>query len=204
MKINLRKREQLLIIVTVLLGTFVLLYQVGFSKLYHSLAITSSELEKQKTLFSDYLNQFSRKSKIEQEYKEIEAQFPLPAPDRKPAQQFSEEVDALCRQLGFSYPNIEPPKDELIENVDDYKFITLTIRVEGPLKNIAQLLNGFHTRALLIRELNLSSARDQDRITAIITAARIAKLTPEEMEKIKSKKSSEGRRLRSSQQRFHY
>lgn len=200
MKMNIKQREKILLIITLVVACFVILYQLGFSKLYDQLARTSSELEQQKKIFTDYLLQFNRKAEIEQAYAEIESQFPPASPDKKPAQQFSEDVDALCRQLGFYAPNIEPPKDELIPEVNDYKFITLVVHVEGPMSDIANLLKGFHRKALLINKLTLTAARDQDRISATITAARIAKLTPEDMELLKKRSTTRTSRTSSSPQ----
>ncbi|MCD6386183.1 hypothetical protein J7M23_10465 [Candidatus Sumerlaeota bacterium] len=206
MNIPQKKRERFLMIATIVVGAVALLYQFAFSSMYEQITSTSEELEYQKEIFKQYITQYKRKNIIENAYKEIEIKFPQPRADKKPEQQFTEDIDAMCAKLGFSRRNIEPPKDSLIENVDDYKFITVTVRVEGPLKNVAELLKEFHRNALLIKELTLTSRLDKDIISAVITAARIAKLTPEELKELKKSRSKRrrGERPGSVRRRFHF
>lgn len=204
MNITPKKRERFLMIATIVVGIFALLYQFVFSGIYEQIATTSEELEYQKNLFNQYIAQYKRKNIIENAYKEIEVKFPQPQADKKPEQQFTEDIDLMCTKLGFTRRNIEPPKNALIENVDDYKFITVTLRVEGTLKDIAKLLKEFHRNALLIKELNLTSRLDSDEISAVITAARIAKLTPEELEELKKSTKRGGKRPGGIRRRFHF
>ncbi len=190
MKIQQKKRERILMFATIIVAVLALFYQLGFSSLYDSITETSEQLEAEKEKFEEYIEQYERKDQIEKAYKEIEGTFPPTDPNMKPEQQFIEDVANMAKKFGFLHPDFEPPKDETIENVNDYKFILLTVTVTGPLDNLSNLLIEFHRNALLIKELQLSAPLDRDSITATITAARIAKLSEEEIERLREKGKS--------------
>jgi hypothetical protein len=184
------KREKLLMIVTVVAAMGAILYQFGFSKIYEAFSSTAGELAEMEQTYEEYVKNLDTKEKIEAAYREIEDQFPKPEKDKSPDKQFSEDIAALCSKLGFNYPKIDPPKDEEIEGVDDYKFITITIVTRDKLESIAKMLKSFAAKSLLIKDLSLSTSLDSDQVIVTVTVARIAKVPESEIKRISKEKSS--------------
>ena len=191
-------------IITLTVALFAVLYHLGLARIINSVSETGEQLESLKRTYTDYVQRLERKDEVEAAYKSIEVQFPQTDPDKKPEQQFSEDVFALCGKFGFPSPNIGPPKEDLIENVDDYKFITLTVRVSGKIDRLARLLKEFHKNALLIKEFSLTSVLDDDEITAQVTVARIAKLTEEEIERLEQLRSRRKSASSAASRRFRF
>jgi hypothetical protein len=179
MKIS--KREQLLMVATLSVAAVALIYQFGFSRIYEAFSSTAGQLATAEKTYNEYVSVWKTRDQIEAAYSEIEGQFPKAEKDKSPDKQFSEDIARLCADLGFSYPKIQPPKDEQIEEVDDYKFITITIMTNEKIDRVAKLLNGFAQKSLLIKELNLVSVPDSDLITVTVTVARIAKVPESEV-----------------------
>jgi hypothetical protein len=168
-------RERMLLIVTGTVICAAIVYRFGIGSIYESLRSSSEQLGTVEKTYQRYVKQLDQRDRIERAYGEIEDQFPKRDPGHDPAHQFSEEVDALCSQLGFANPNIEPAKERPIEDVEDYRFILLTIKTEGDFASVVRLLKGFDSKSLLIRELTLNSYLDQDRLRIAVTVARIVK-----------------------------
>jgi hypothetical protein len=175
------KREQVLMIATLAVAAIALLYQFGFSRVYEAFSSTARELAAGEETYKEYVENLKTRDKIEAAYREIEDQFPKTEKNKTPDKQFSEDIASLCSELGFKYPKIQPPKDEEIEEVDDYKFITITVVTRDKLESVAKMLKGFAARSLLIKELTLSTSLDSDLITVSATVARIAKVPEDEL-----------------------
>ena len=190
MKINIKKREHLLLIMTIAVGLIAILYHMGFASLLNALSESGEILDQEKERFQEYVTQLNNKDEIEKAYNSIQFEFPQTDPDKKPEQQFSEDVVKMCAKYGLPTPNIGPPKDEIIENVDDYKFISLTIRINGSIEKLSSILKEFNRNALLIEDITLTATLDEEDINAGITLARIAKLTPEESARLQKARSS--------------
>jgi hypothetical protein len=187
------KREQILMVATITVALVALLYQFGFSRIYEAFSSTAGELASAEKTYNEYVSVLKTRDQIEAAYRDIEDQFPKAEKDKSPDKQFSEDIARLCSSLGFSYPKIQPPRDEQIEEVDDYKFITITVVTNEKLDNVAKLLKGFASRSLLIKELNLSSGLDSDLVTVTVTVARIAKVPESEVKAAAKERPARGR-----------
>ncbi len=173
MKISSRER-----ILLVIVGVFVcaaIVYKFGITRVYEGFRSSAEQLRTVEKTYQRYVRQMEQRERIERAYSDIEDQFPKREPGRNQAHQFSEEVDTLCSQLGFANPTIEPTKERPIEDVEDYRFILLTVKTEGDFRSITKLLKGFDSKSLLIRELTLNSYLDRDRVRVAVTVARIVK-----------------------------
>ena len=162
----------------VIVGVFVcaaIVYKFGIIRVYEGFRFSAEQLRTVEKTYQLYVRQMEQRERIERAYREIEDQLPKREPGRNPAHQFSEEVDTLCSQLGFANPTIEPAKEKPIEDVEDYRFILLTVKTEGDFRSITRLLKGFDNKSLLIRELALNSYLDRDRVRVAVTVARIVK-----------------------------
>lgn len=177
-------REKFLLLVASVFVFAGLVYKFGIRYAYEGVRSSVEQLGTVENTYQRYVHQMERRDRVERDYGEIEDQFPKRDPGTNPAHQFSEEVDALCSQLGFANPTIEPAKEKPIEDVEDYRFILLTVRTEGNFSSITRLLKGFDSKSLLIRELTLTSYQDEDRINVAVTVARIVKA--EEVEQVAS------------------
>ncbi len=168
-------RERILMVVVGVFMCAAIVYKFGITRVYEGFRFSTEQLQTVEKTYQRYVRQMEQRERIERAYTEIEDQFPKHEPGRNPAHQFSEEVDTLCSQLGFANPTIEPAKEKPIENVEDYRFILLTVKTEGDFRSITKLLKGFDSKSLLIRELALISYLDRDRIRVAVTVARIVK-----------------------------
>jgi len=182
------KREKTLLSLTIVIALVGILLQTGAIDYIQNLTTSSGQLDNELATYRKNQEQLSRREFIEKQYKEIEDQFPALEKGQKPEHVFSEDIDRLCKTLGFNYPVIEPPDREDIENVDEYQFITLQVRTSGNLDSIAKLLKGFAEKKLIIKEITLRSTLDSDVIHAVIKLARIAKVDKEEEAKKQKKK----------------
>ena len=168
-------REKMLLVVTCVIVCAVIVYKFGINRIYEGLRFSTEQLQSAENTYQRYVRQMEHRKRIEREYNEIEDQFPTPEAGRDPAHQFSEEIDMLCSQLGFANPTIEPAKEKPIEDVEDYRFILLTVKTEGDFSSITRMLKGFDNKSLLIRELALNNYPDKDRVRVAVTVARIVK-----------------------------
>lgn len=199
---NLSKRERILggLILILLLGW--LIGEYGVLQIYRDLSSSSTELNKEKAKYEDYLAKMKKSKRIQKVYWDIvgkDSNTGL-AGGEDPKKAFSEFVADLCRRLGFSYPRIEPAKVEPIEGVNDYSFITLTVTSQGNLETVSKLLKGFEREAVLIRELEINSHLDSTRTDVSITVARMVQTGGEKKEET-SRKKEEGTRPSSIQSR---
>ncbi len=173
MKLN--KREKLLFIFTVVAVFLGVLSQTSFIDFVKSLAISSEELTGEIIKFKNDQEKLIKGEEIKKQYKEIEDQFPQLEKGQKAEHVFSEEINKLCKTLGFQYPTIDPPERTNIEDVEEYQFITLNIRTNGDLASVAKLIKGFSDKKLIIKEINLKSPIDNNNVNVMIKVARIAK-----------------------------
>jgi len=187
------KREKILGLIILILATGLLLYKVGFTRVYEmSLSFSNTnDLDKLRAIHQRSQKFLKKEDQIRKDYEDIIGKDTTPSPDsgKDPQKQFSEFVADLCRRLGFNYPRIDPPKIEPIQNVDDYSFVTLDVHTNGNMESLSKLLKGFDREAVLIRELDLRSVLDNPKINVTITVARMVQVqTPQ-----KGKKKSPSR-----------
>lgn len=142
---------------------------------FKSITSSGADLEREIDIFKKNQEKLSKGESIQKLYKEIEDQFPAAQKGQKPDHAFSEDIDRLCKSLGFLYPTIDPPTRENIEDVEEYQFITLNVRTSGDLAAVSKLLKGFADKKLIIKEINLKSAIDNNTVHTMVKVARIAK-----------------------------
>jgi hypothetical protein len=137
-------------------------------------AAADTAVEVQKKRFEDNLRKLEDIYIVERKYRAI-GLSPLDTdPARSPVVVFQDYVHNLARQRGFDYPNIRSDSED-IDGVEDYQFLSVVLRTEGPFDNTIQLLRDFERSGLLIRDVDLRGSRDRDLVNSRITVSRIAR-----------------------------
>jgi hypothetical protein len=191
--VNLSKREKVLggSIFFILFGWIILQY--GFLQVYDVISSRSDALSGELKTYTDYVEKINKGPRIRRLFQDVKGRNTEVAKNTDPTKAFSEFVSELCRTLGFSYPRIEPPKVESIEDAEGFSFIILTVNVQGNLQNVEKLLKGFDREAILIRELNLRITRiDSKKLDVTMTVARMVETEKEEKTSDKKKKKKKG------------
>ena len=130
-----------------LLTGFVEEYQ-GVSR---NLETARSEYEMQQKLLRT-------EARVNREYDEIARSLPKAMEGKTPEAAFTEDVAAMCRELGITLPNINPHKVAPAD-VEGYSYLILPISgINGDLGQITRILKRFSERNLLITDLNIRSA----------------------------------------------
>lgn len=176
----LSKREKILASLVVGVFAMWLVVQYGVLRIYGALSMRAETLTTTRKTFTEYDKKMKKGVGIRQRYEEIAGRYASVDTEKKsdPRKDFSEFVANLCRRLGFNYPNIEPPKIEPIEEVDDYSFITLAVHTRGDREKVAKLLKGFDAEAVLIRQLDIRARLDNPVLDVTLTVARMVKMKP--------------------------
>jgi len=102
------------------------------------------------------------------------------AEEGRPDLEFQRVVGAMCENAGFPKPQITKGVEE-IKGVDDYLLVLADVDIrDGDLMRIANLMRTFDQSGLIIRETDLRSYRDTERMSAQITVARLVPFFPYE------------------------
>lgn len=183
MKIS--KRERIILIITIIVVIGGIGSQFGVSNFFASFATTIGELGQKQQVYESYLKQLDKMPAIQKNYRSIERQFAKNSPNKSADQIFTEDIESLCNKLQLGFPRIEPPLQAIIENVDNYNEISLTVHASGDLQKIVRLLKGFNEASLIITALKISSPLDRNIMDIDVTVARITKVEPVVEEKKK-------------------
>lgn len=150
----------------------------------------AAELEGLQAKFDDYRAQLERAPSVLEEYNQLEARLPRGNDNRRPDLAFSDQLAQLCSDSGFAYPRIEATKISEIDDVNDYELLSaMIITDEGSFADTARLLRIFQNNGLIVRELDMSGTKDQDRIRARVTVSRIAPVPEEETSRRRRRRS---------------
>ena len=149
-------------------------WNMGLGSLFDSATAADSNIRGLESTFEKNLVALS-------EYYEIESEFRLvgvPPGDGAgsnftPALAFQQEVYNLAAQEGFNFPNTLRAEMEEIPGVEQYVLLSVAIKTEGKYEETVKLLKRFEQTGMIFRELELSTSRDNDRVTGSVTVARI-------------------------------
>lgn len=175
----LSKRETKILYLTVAIALVAVLWYQGIAPIYDDYLSQQQQLEAEIAKFKDNSRTMADADKIKSEYERIKAQFPKDVAGKKPEESFSEEVMNAAQTI---LPGRTPQADLVdrvkIAEVDDYEFLTFSIKSIGELQNIAQLLKGFDQKGFLIQKIVLQHQRgvDDPNLSLELTLARIVKV----------------------------
>jgi hypothetical protein len=166
--------EKRLMYITIAAGVFFGAWNLGLDKVVDSFGAADSGIRTLEKRFSANLDALS-------DYYDIESRFATvgvraDAGDRArftPALAFQQEVFDIANAEGFSAPNTLRAEMEDIDGVERYVLLSVAIRTEGDFARTVKLLKRFEQAGMIFREVELTTSRDSDKLTARITVARI-------------------------------
>ena len=158
---NKRERNMLLItlaiVVPVLAYAFLVPAEHAATESGESAAITSGDAGNARKEFASMSKMIKERSTIEGEYNSISFRAPDITPGRTVGETFQIEVSRMLTQIfKIENPNVSPPRPTLIEGVDDYCLVAVTISIAGTLQETISLLRSLDQRGLLIKSYTLS------------------------------------------------
>jgi len=117
--------------------------------------------------------------RIDARYDAIAASLPKPEPGKRPEMVFTEQIAALCAELGIHPPpTIQPHKAAEVPDARGFAYLVLPVeKIEGDLDKITAVLRGFYERNYIIRELAIgASTRTRDtRLSMSVHLAQIVR-----------------------------
>lgn len=171
------KREKTIVGLFAVVLVFWLLYQFGLADMIDELASERKRLATQRALYQQCLRGLADEKSINEEYAKFEM-YSIPRnTDKDPADEFTEYVRDLYRQLGEKgLPFLEQTSQQEIPGIRDYKEILLPMRITTTLDKLTQLLRAFDQQRLLIKHLSISCPPDRDpTLTVKITLSRFVR-----------------------------
>ncbi len=175
MKIS--KREKIILIITIIIIIFAIIYRFGGTIFSPALFGFGPELSHKEKLFESFKKSIKRREKIETEYETIVGKYTSSSNSklRREEDIFAEDVSKICKEMGNPYPNISKSTENTLEGVDNYKEITLTISINNSYENVMKLLKRFNKSSYLIKNLTIRCPTNKTILEFDITLSKIVK-----------------------------
>lgn len=189
------KREKRLLIATGIVVGLWLVYSLGAKDVVDEFAAVKSSLNSSRGEYERKCETILASQDMIDEYTKIGDIFirKRGAYDR-PEAIFGDDVDKICRQMGFFTPNIEPARREPIEGVNDYEFLTMNVTLKGQHEPISKVMKAFQQRNFIIRNLTVRNQTYSDQINVTIEVAGLVQ-TKEAERRDRRQQSTTTRRL---------
>lgn len=191
---SVNKREKTLLIVTLTLVSIWLVYSLWAQDIIDQYTSVSSSLDKAQQDYAEAADTIVNSLDLIKEYQEMVQFFPEKIGNQRPEAVFSEEIARLCREMGFYTPNLSPAKREPIENVVDFEFVTLIVKLSGDWSVIAKTLKAFQQRSFIVKTIRVQNKRNSLEVDTEIEVARLVKSKIAERRERKSRIPSRSRR----------
>lgn len=170
---NMNPREKAIFAITMICLVVFIGYQFGAFENLENLG-ANSRVENRKKDFQDNLEELEEYLVVARKYRSL-GQSPLDqGSDERPVTAFENFVYQLAEENGFKFPQFRSSAED-IEGAEEYEFLTVNIRTEGPFENTLNLLKDFERNGMLIREMDIRNTRDRDLIVSRVTVARVAR-----------------------------
>jgi len=191
-----KKRERILMIITIIAVALGGLYYAGLGDWFDSLSSRQEELALAQEDYVRSIETLNRSAKIYREFENFGKGLLMGGDSTlRPELRFTQEINTICRSLGINEPRLDPAQREEIKGVDDYEFLTSKVTVEADLDKVVQFLKAFEARRLLFLEVDIRSTRDSPVLRSTVTVARIAPVSAEEIKtRQQTRRRAESRR----------
>jgi hypothetical protein len=185
-----KKRERILLIIVLISGALGLFYRFYLADALEASA-SGGTLSVEQRVFRDNVKMLKDKAFIEGNYRRFDIGLPERVNNQKPDKTFVNELDKMLKQqLGIPAPKIGIPKNNWIENVDDYYFIDVNVDVDGAPEEMVTLLQNMEKHGLLIKDFTLTKTREGAHLK--VGVSRLVKHDDESRRKVKKKPSRSG------------
>jgi hypothetical protein len=127
--------------------------------------------------FQEYFARIQYGPAIREAYDRVNTRLPERLPNSTPEATFSNEVVRLLQSRGWDRPIVKPARPSLIEDVNDYYYIDLEVRLRGGLQNIISVMLDFQKAGLLIKTFEIQKRdMDKDQLDLMVTLSRLARM----------------------------
>lgn len=160
-----QRREKMMVIVTAVIVGALLLYQFVLADWLESggsLAATG-ELAQVRQDMLDYKKILEDRAAINSEYASL-AMASEAAKGTTPEDIFNKDLyNLLTEKFHLATPRMEPARQEVIPNVDDYYFITIRVNeLSGPPRQMLELLRNLEAMGLIITSFKIERVGERD------------------------------------------
>ncbi len=178
-----KKREKILMLLTIVAALGGAVYSFGLGDFFDELSAQGDKLRTAQEEYVGSIETLKRSARIRREFDRFgEDIMQFGDGQLRPELRFPQEVMNICTQLKIAQPGVEPAGHEVIGGVEDYEFLTVRVRVSGDLDTIVNLLKTFEIHRLLFREVDLRGTKDSPTINAVIVVARLAPVPESEIQ----------------------
>jgi len=189
MAFTITHRERTILILTMVLGTFALVYYFGLENALTALTDEREQLRQETETHKSYVQDLRNRENVDTDYREIERAYSITDQGSK---EFTAAVEQNFAAIGMTGAQYRPPEKDLMEGNEDLGYVKLTIVCEGDIQRVTRMLNFFDQQAILVEDLKLTSYLDSPRINIEVTISQIVKINPEEREELRKKRATRG------------
>lgn len=173
-----RERGILVLTIVVVLGV------IGFRMLEPMLTGDGAEATGAKADFLKAYDSLRLGPEVRVKYAQLNTKLPPLAPGRTPELTFTDEVTRMLNARGWPAPQVEPAKTTAIKEANDYYYIDLLVKVNGPLRDVMNLLADFQDQNIIIKQFKMEKANmDAEPVALEVTVSRMAKYEPDDVKK---------------------
>lgn len=175
-----QRREKLMVIITAVVVGTLLFYQFVLADWLESgeSSGSTSELAQAREDLLEYKSILEDQGKIESKYNRL-AMASEAAKGTSPEDIFNKDLyNLLTDKFHVATPRMEPARQEVIPNVDDYYFITIKVNeISGPPRQMLELLRNLEAMGLIITSFRLErmSERESNLVRMDFEVARLVK-----------------------------
>ena len=191
---NISHREKRLLMgggIIILLGT--MLFFMFYESDGGGKSITRKMLKNEKELFEQNKKLINIQKLIMSREQKV-AEF-LPGPELKGDKAkdlLVNEVNQIYKDLEINQPYIEPPRNQYLE-IDEYKFLVMLTKFNGPYANVCKLLDSFDSNGFIIDELRVTNTIDNDLLKVNARIKKLVQVSERELKLRQKYKSQSGR-----------
>lgn len=194
---NISDREKkLLISAAIIFGLGIPLYFLVLAPSSgSSTSAEGTDLESVRNQFETYKRIIKREPLIAERLKKIDA-F-LPVGDGKSDQDnlMSKEVFRIYNEHGITIPDVRPPKSEMLEGIDEYKYLKIGTKFRADYIKTCNILNSFDEHGFFINDLRINNpSPDANDLRVDVSLLRLVEMTEKEKERWKRLRRYQGRR----------
>lgn len=178
-----KNRQTILLVVTLIAGATFLIDRFGLLDVVVNLTtLNNAQVEAQENKNVELRDQVEEIDELVVDFQKIEAIFNNPEDaddERGTAYVFTEELNALLKQLGQKNPDIKPARIEPLPDVSDYHYIVVQAKVSQLEEQyLKRLLLQLEERRMIVQKIDIRSPQDTGIVNVDMDIARIERVQP--------------------------
>jgi hypothetical protein len=178
------RRERVFLVLAVALGLVAVVYNFGLKSSIGALADERDQLELERITYDDYIDELRDEPRVQEQWRKILEKYPIELTEPG---QLTAMIEKELKTIGMAGTNIGASQEEIIEDAEDYGYLTLEITCTGDVTKVARMLNFYDAQAILVKEIKLTARVDSPIITVKVTVSRLVKWSEEKKAELKKK-----------------